>query len=99
MPLSYLLLGFDLIKRTVEDASPYGWKGNAYAKNIRLELADKQNIPSDAVKLAFLREEGGPRKWWKERAQLKILHKLKIENSKYLQIKVHTYLKLAQKVK
>ena len=62
-------------------------------------LAVKQNTPSDALKLAFLREEGGPRKWWKERAQLKIMHKLKIEELKFAHIKVHTYLKLAQTVK
>ena len=68
-------------------------------KNYNFSLADIQYNPSDAKKLAFLREEGGPRKWWKERAQLKIFHKLKIEELKLAHIEVHTYLKLTQTVK
>ena len=55
--------------------------------------------PKRCYKLAFLREEGGPRKWWKERAQLKIMHKLKIEELKFAHIKINTYLKLSQTVK
>ena len=58
VPLSYLLFGFDLIKRTVEDAGPYGFGKYFFVSDFCLSASAKYYVfsKSAGLKKGSLRE-------------------------------------------